>query len=142
MTAVTTNSFNGLTLAVVPVTTAAGGLNTALVAGTTLVAGILDPGNTERIFNPIAEGNAVQTGDTAATWLPVWATPTVAEVNDQYWEPVFQGGTSQVPQPNSKLGQIAVYLTPAAKNVVEASSVLHFYLSPNALILTWSSGTF
>jgi hypothetical protein len=138
-------NFAGLTFAVQPVVTGAGVLNTAgIVGGTTVIAGILDPTSTQRIFNPQAEGNAVVTGDAYTKWLPVVTTGglTATTINDQYWQPVFQGGTTQVPQPNNKIGQVQLQLTPAAANVVEASSVMRFYLSPQALVITCTAGTF
>jgi hypothetical protein len=138
-------NFNGLTFAVQPVVTGAGVLNTAaIIGGTTVIAGILDPTSTQRLFNPQAEGNAVVTGDAYTKWLPIVATGglTATTINDQYWQPVFQGGTTQVPQPNNKIGQVQLQLTPAAANVVEASSVMRFYLSPIAFVITCTAGTF
>ncbi len=139
-------NFAGLTFAVQPVVTGAGVLNTAgIIGGTTYVAGILDPTSTQRIFNPQAEGNPVVSGvDAYSVWLPQVATGglTATTINDQYWQPVYQGGTSQVPQPNNKIGQVQLQLTPAAKNTVEASSVMRFYLSPQALVITCTAGTF
>lgn len=123
--------FNGLTFAVQPVVTSGGVLNTAgLVAGTTRIAGILDPTSTERIFDPVAEGNAVASGDNATVWLPTVATLTAAQVVDN-----LQAGTP------TETGQVRLFLTPAAKNVVEAPSPMQFYLSPRALIVT-ATGTF
>lgn len=140
--------FNGLSFTVQPVITSAGVLNTAgIVAGTSLIAGILDPTSTDRIFNPVAEGNPVASGDAASKWLPVVSTgyPTATTVADNYWTPVFNGVTfdsdSAVGLGQSKFGQVQLFLTPAAANTVEASSVLHFYLSPNALVLV-ATGTF
>lgn len=124
--------FNGLTFAVQPVITAAGAVNTAgLIAGTTLIAGILDPTSTQRIFNPVAEGNNVQSSDTAATWLPVVKSLTATTVTDN----LVSGG------PKTDFGQVQLFLTPAAKNVVEASSVMNYYLSPAALVIT-ATGSF
>ena len=135
--------FNGLTFTVQPVITAAGAVNTAgLVAGTTLVAGILDPNSTQRIFNPVAEGNPVVIGtDSAATWLPVVKSLTATTVNDQYWAPAFAESSATYDNPNNQFGQVQLFLTPAAKNTVEASSVLNFYLSPHALVIV-ATGTF
>lgn len=133
-------NFNGLTFAVVPAVTGAGVLNTAGLPAATVVAGILDPANgIHKIFNPQAEGNAVVTGDAYTKWLPtVTVAPTAASVDDQYWKPA--GGT--VPSPNTKLGQITLNLSPAAANVVEASSVMQYKLSANALVITCTAGTF
>jgi hypothetical protein len=138
-------NFNGLTFAVQPVVTGAGVLNTAgIVAGTTVIAGILDPTSTQRIFNPQAEGNAVVTGDAYTKWLPVVATGglTATTVNDQYWAPTFAGSGNSYSATNNKIGQVQLQLTPAAANVVEASSVLKFYLSPQAIVITCTAGTF
>lgn len=137
-------NFNGLTFAVVPVVTGAGALTTALTDGTTLIAGILDTnaGAGNKIFNPQTEGNAVASGDTAATWLPVVEALTAASVNDQYWAPVFQGESGATENAtNTKIGQITLQLSPAAKNVVEASSVMTYKLSPQALLIT-ATGSF
>lgn len=141
-------NFQGLTFAVVPVMTGAGALNTVGVTlGTTMIAAIVDPTSTQRIFNPQAEGNPVASGDNATVWLPVLETMTATTVNDQYWAPVASGigstyNTPSVPvNPNDKIGQVQIQLTPAAKNTVEASSVMKYYLSPQALIIT-ATGTF
>lgn len=125
-------NFNGLTFAVVPVVTGAGALNTGGVTlGTTMIAGILDPTSTQRIFNPQAEGNNVQPADNATKWLPVISTLTATTQVDN----LISGG------PKTDVGQVQVGLTPAAANVVEASSVMRFYLSPAALLIT-ATGTF
>lgn len=131
-------NFNGLTFAVVPVVTGAGALNTAgLTAGTTLIAGILDPVSTQRIFNPQAEGNPVVSADNATKWLPVYAALTAAQVLDNYWLPVPGQSAATV----AKIGQVKLQLTPAAANTIEAPSVLTFWLSPQALLIT-ATGTF
>jgi len=139
-------NFNGLTFAVVPVVTGAGALNTAGLPAGTVVGGILDPANgVHRIFNPQVVGLPVAGGDTYTKWLPVISTGgiTAASVNDQYWQPVFNGGTTQVPQPYTKLGQISVPLTPAAADTVNASSTLvNTKVSANALVITCTAGTF
>lgn len=125
-------NFNGLTFAVQPVVTGAGALNTAgIIAGTTYVAGILDPQSTQRVFNPQAEGNAVVGGDAYTAWLPKVSALTATQKTDY-----LQSGTPV------ETGQVQLFLTPAAKNVVEASSVLNFYLSPDALVITCTAGTF
>ncbi len=130
--------FNGLTFAVQPVVTAAGALNTAgLIAGTTLIAGILDPVSTQRVFNPVIEGNPVATGDAASKWLPVVDALTATEVFDNYWLSV----PGQTAAASPKVGQVQLQLTPAAANTVEASSVMKYYLSPGALVIT-ATGTF
>lgn len=137
-------NFNGLTFAVVPAVTGAGALNTAGLPAATVVAGILDPANgIHKIFNPQVAGLPVASGDAYTKWLPtVTAAPTAATVNDQYWQPVFQGGTTQVPQPNNKLGQITLNLSPAAADTVNSSSVMQYKLSSNALVVTCTAGTF
>jgi hypothetical protein len=129
--------FSGLTFAVVPLVEA-GVVNAGLVAGTTVIAGILDPISAERIFNPAAEGNPVASGDAYTKWLPVIKTISGTTVVDNYWASV-PGST--VPGPTST-GQVKLVLSPAAANTVEASSVLEFWLSPQALILTCTAGTF
>jgi hypothetical protein len=135
-------NFAGLTFAVVPVVTGAGALTAALTDGSTLIAGIVDPTSTQRIFNPQAEGNPVASGDTAATWLPVVEAISAASVNDQYWAPVFSGQSgATVTNPNTKVGQVKLQLQAAAKNTVEAASVMTFWLSPQALLIT-ATGTF
>lgn len=128
--------FSGLTFTVVPVVTNTGTvsapvwtLSTALTAGT-VVAGILDPVSTQHIFNPRTEGNAVAVGDTAATWLPSVKSFTATTKTDN-----LQSGAP------SEFGQVQLFLTPAAKNVVEAASVMNYYLSPQALVIT-ATGTF
>lgn len=124
-------NFNGLTFAVVPVVTGAGALNTAGVTlGTTMIAGILDPVSTQRIFNPQTEGNPVASSDNATKWLPVLSIMTATTKVDN-----LQSGTP------TEVGQVQIQLTPAAANTVEASSVMRFYLSPAALLVT-ATGTF
>lgn len=139
-----TIGFQGLTLTAVPVTTFAGAV--ATISAGTAVAGILDPGGgINRTYSPYAVGytgsSGPQTGDTAATWLPAVSAAGLVgvSVNDQYWQPVFQGGTSQVPQPNNKVGQVILNLVPATKDAVRASSVMNFRLSPNAIVFTTTS---
>lgn len=127
----TAPNFAGLTFAVVPVVSA-GALTSALTAGTTRIAGILDPTMTQRIFNPVAEGNAVASGDNATAWLPVVSSISAAEVVDYIADPT--GDTTDV-------GQVTLKLTPAAKNIVEAPSVMTFRMSPQALLIT-ATGTF
>lgn len=136
--------FQGLTFVVAPVVLANGTLNTAaIVAGTSRVAGILDPaGGINRQYNPTSVGFAPVGGtDTAATWLPLVSSITATTVNDQYWQPVFTGGTTQVPQPNNKIGQVTLNLTPATADTVRASSVMQFKLSQGAFVIT-ATGTF
>lgn len=107
-----------------------------------VVAGILDPLSTDRIFNPLAEGNAVNANDTATMWLPAFNTAGLfggvspATVNDQYWAPVFrdQSGAT-VDASNTQVGQVTLYLKPGASNVVEAASVMTFKVSPQAVVL-------
>lgn len=140
-----TIGFQGLTLTAVPVTSFAGALTGSLTAGT-VVAAVLDPASGfNRIYNPYTEGytGAVgpQTGDAASKWLPAVATAGISAttINDQYWQPVFQGGTTQVPQPNNKIGQISLPLTPGSADAVRASSVMQLKLSPNAIVFTTTS---
>lgn len=139
--------FQGLTFVVAPVVSAAGVLNTAaIIAGTSRVAGILDPvAGINRMYNPTSVGFAPVGGtDTAATWLPLVSAISAVTVNDQYWQPVFQGnsgGSQQVAQPNTKTGQVILNLTPATADTVRASSVMQFRLSANAFVIT-ATGTF
>lgn len=133
-------AFSALTFAVVPVVSA-GALTTNLPAGT-VIAGILDPVSTDRVFNPYAEGLLPASGDAVNTWLPQVAASgglTAAQVNDQYWSNV-PGNT--VPASNLQTGQVTLKLTPGAKNTVEAPSVMTFKLSPNALIITTTTSAF
>lgn len=127
-------NFNGLTFAVVPVVTGAGALNTgALTAGTTMIAGILDPTMTQRIFDPQAEGNPVVASDNATKWLPV-----VAATNGLTATTVVDNLQTGAP---TEVGMVTLKLTPAAANTVEAPSVMTFHLSPRALLIT-ATGTF
>jgi hypothetical protein len=127
-------NFAGLTFAVQPVVTGAGVLNIAgIVGGTTYVAAIVDPVSTQRVFNPQAEGNAVGSGDAYTVWLPKVSALTATQVTDY----LFPGGSNPV-----DTGQVQLSLTPATKNVVEASSVMKFYVSPQALVITCTAGTF
>lgn len=128
--------FSGLTFTVVPVVTNTGtvtspvwALTTALTAGTTMIAGIVDPTSTQRIFNPRTEGNPVVAADNATVWLPVVKSISSTKVTDN-----LNAGAVDI-------GQVQLFLTPAAKNTVEASSVMAFYLSPAALLIT-ATGTF
>lgn len=134
-------NFNGLTFTVQPAVTGAGAVNTAALPAGTVIAGILDPASgVNHIFNPQTKGLPVVTGtDTAATWLPVIGPNglVATTVDDEYWAPV-PGSTAG---PHNKFGQIQVNLVPAAKDVVDASSVMAYKVSPNALFLV-ASGTF
>jgi hypothetical protein len=131
--------FNGLTFAVVPVVKNTGSdgsptwtLNTAGLPAGTVIAGILDPVSTNRIFDPVAEGNPVATSDAYTKWLPTVATAgvTAAQVTDN-----LQGGVNEI-------GQVTLPLTPAAANTVEAPSVMTYKVSPRALVITATAGTF
>jgi len=132
--------FQGLTFTVLPVVTSAGALNASIVAGTSRVAGILDPvAGINRMYNPTSVGFAPVGGtDTAATWLPLVSSISATSVNDQYWTPV-PGNT--VPQPNNKIGTVSLNLTPATADTVRASSVMQFKLSQNAFVII-ATGTF
>lgn len=137
--------FQGLTFVVQPVTTSAGVLNTNIVAGTSRVAGILDPaGGLNRMYNPTAVGFAPVTGtDTAATWLPIVTSIAASSVNDQYWTPTFVGTQTgaTVVNPNTKIGQVQLVLTAATADTVRASSVMNFRLSQYAFVII-ATGTF
>lgn len=138
--------FQGLTFVVQPVVTSAGALNTNIVAGTSRVAGILDPaGGINRMYNPTSVGFTPQTGtDTAATWLPLVASITGSSVNDQYWASTFQSGGQSgatIVNPNTKYGQVQLVLTAATADTVRASSVMNFKLSSNAFVIV-ATGTF
>jgi hypothetical protein len=118
---------------VVPVVTA-GALNTNLAVGN-VVVGFLDPIQGDRIFDAVAEGNAVASGDHASVWLPTVKAILATQITDNYWAPVFAANSASFTPPVS-VGQIKLELTAAASNVVEAPSVLTFFLSPKALVLT------
>lgn len=133
--------FSGLTFAVVPVVSG-GELNVSgVTVGSTLIAGIVDPDILGVVFNPVAEGNPVTvtsgstTGDTAATWLPVVKSISAAQVTDDYWTPATGAAGS------TKTGMVTLELTPAASNTIEASSVMTYKLSPDALLIT-ATGSF
>jgi hypothetical protein len=138
--------FQGLTFVVQPVVSAAGVLNASIVAGTSRVAGILDPaGGINRMYNPTSVGFSPLGGtDTAATWLPIVTSISASSVNDQYWAPTFQSGGqtgATVVNPNTKVGQVQLLLTAATADTVRASSVMQFKLSPNAFVIV-ATGTF
>lgn len=123
-----------------------GALNSALVAGAlgtgVLIVGILDPTTLDKKFDPVAEGNPVVSADAAATWLPTLTAISAATVNDQYWAPTFTGtqtGATLV-NPNNSLGMVTLQLTPAAKNTVEAPSVMTYKVSPGAIVLYLAAG--
>jgi hypothetical protein len=132
--------FNGLTFAVVPVVKNTGSdgsptwtLQTSALPAGTVIAGILDPNTTNRIFDPVAEGNPVATSDAYTKWLPTVAAAgvTAASVVDNL----------QASAP-TEYGQVTIPLTPAAANTVEAPSVMTFKVSPRALVITATAGTF
>lgn len=124
-------NFNGLTFAVVPVVTGAGALNTAGLPAGTVIAGVLDPTMTQRIFNPQAEGNPVVTGDAYTKWLPAVTSLTATSIVDN-----LQSGAP------TEIGQVTLNLASAAANTVEAPSVMTQRLSPRALVITCTAGTF
>jgi hypothetical protein len=124
-------NFNGLTFA--------GALNTAALPAGTVIAAIVDLETMTKVFNPQAEGNAVASGDAYTKWLPTLTALSAATVDDQYWSPI---PGSAVPEPNTKAGQITLNLTPAPANTVESPSVMTYRVSPNALIVTCTGGTF
>ena len=129
--------FSGLSFTVVPVLTGAGALNTAGVTlGTTMIAGILDPQNTQKLYNPVAEGNSVTSGDNATKWLPVLQNMTAAQVQDNWWQTI-PGQSAGA----TKTGQITLTLTPAAANTVEAASPQSVKVSPDALLIV-ATGSF
>jgi hypothetical protein len=135
------NSFASLIgyASVAPVVVA-GALNTTpLVAGAlgtgVIVAGIVDPITLQKIFNPQAEGNSPASGDTLAAWLPTLTAISSPTVTDSYWSSI-PGVTDAV----ANVGLVTLQLTPAAKNVVEASSVMTFKVSPQALVLYYAAG--
>jgi hypothetical protein len=131
----TAPNFQNLTLTMLPVTTGNGTtLNSTLVsdatAGTTLIAGIIDPATGEKWFNPVAEGNAVVSGDNATKWLPVLHTFTaVGQVTDN-----LDGGVNQI-------GMVELYLLPAPANVVEVQTTMRVRVSASATVFT-ATGTF
>lgn len=125
----TAPNFAGLTFAVVPVVSA-GSLTSSLTAGTTRIAGILDPMTQARIFNPVAEGNPVASGDNATHWLPVVTAISAASATDNA-APWYSG--------DAEVGQVTLQLTPAAANTVESPSVMTYKMSPQALLITATS---
>ena len=136
--------FNALTLTPEFVVTGAPGsqaLNATLAAapGTPFyVAAIVDPVSTQKIFNPIAEGATYyNSGGTVANYLPQVKSITAVTVND-YLNMAINGdlGTAV-----ANIGQIKLILTPGPSNVVEASSVLEYWLSPQAIILGTATGS-
>jgi len=131
-----TIGFQGLTLTAVPVTTFAGALNTgSLVAGTTIVAAVIDPASgINRVYNPYLVGFTPQTGDASSVWLPKLTAISATSVFDAYWVPAGQAGSS-------KLGAIKMTLTPGTSDTVRASSVMQFQVSQSAFVLTNNSGT-
>lgn len=134
------NSFASLIgyASVAPVVVA-GALNTTpLVAGAlgtgVIVAGIVDPITLQKIFNPQAEGNSPASGDTLAAWLPTLTAISSPNVEDYLNQNTgFGTGVANV-------GLVTLQLTPAAKNVVEASSVMTYKVSPQALVLYYTAG--
>jgi hypothetical protein len=129
--------FKNLTFAVNPVTLNGTSLNSAIVAGTSRVAGILDPvSGINRMYDPASVGFTPSGSDATSVWLPVVSTITATTVNDQYWAAV-PGSTQGA---NNKMGQVQVTLTAGSSDTVRASSVMAFKLSPQALVLT-ATGT-
>lgn len=133
--------FQNLTLAEVPAVILATvndvqtwQVNPALTPGA-YVAGVDDPATTERVFNPIAEGNPVGSGDDYTKWMPVIAAVSAAMIDDAYWSPASD--TSLV-----NVGQVTLQLKAAAANTVEASSPMTFKVSQGALITLVTAGTF
>jgi hypothetical protein len=137
----------------VPVLTSAGALNNGTSSGELLqasmcVLGILDLETLNKVFNPIAEGNPVSSADTAATWLPTFNTTGFfggvagTTVTDAYWLPAFDGlGGGATYTPPVSNGMVTLQLLPAAKNTVEASSVMTYKVSPEAIVLLVPSNT-
>lgn len=129
--------------AVVPVVTgSAGSLALNTIPSGDVVLGILDPTMTQKLFNPFAEGQVPVTGtDTYAMWCPSPSSNPpggVALAGTQYANdaaPWYNGDVS--------FGAITLYLVPGSKNMVEASSVMTFHLSPQAaLIVLAGTNTF
>lgn len=131
--------FQGLSFTVQPVVSSAGVLNASIVAGTSRVAGILDPaGGLNRQYNPTSVGFAPVTGtDTAATWLPLVSSIAVTGVLDNYWLAIPGQSAATVAKP----GVVTLVLTAATADTVRASSVMNFKLSSNAFVII-ATGTF
>ena len=136
--------FSGLTHTVQPVVQNTGTdaapvytLNASIVAGTSVVSGILDPaGGINRQYNPVSVGFTPTTGDTAAHWLPlVSSISLVGNVLDNYWASIPGQSAATVGKP----GQVQLVLTAAAADTVRASSVMNFRLSPNAFVIIATS---
>jgi hypothetical protein len=124
--------FKNLTFVVQPVTLNGTSLNAGLVAGTSRVAGILDPvAGINRTYDPASVGFTPSGSDATSVWLPLLNTITATTVNDQYWAAV-PGSTQGA---NNKLGQVQISLTAGTSDTVRASSVMNFKLSPNALVI-------
>jgi hypothetical protein len=144
MTAV---GFSGLTFTVQPIVQNTGTdavpvwtLNTAGLPAAAIVAGILDPvAGINRTYNPTSVGYVPTAGDAVGKWLPaISAAGLVATVvNDQYWAAVPGVSQSAI----NKYGVITMNLVAGTSDLVRASSVMQFKLSPNALILV-TTGTF
>jgi hypothetical protein len=100
------------------------------------IVGILDLETLNKVFNPVAEGNNVQSGQAYTMWLPTITNIFAATITDNYWEPTFAGfspaGDYTAPV---STGMVTIQMTPAAANVVEAPSVMTYKVSPNALVL-------
>jgi hypothetical protein len=118
------------------------------VAGTSRVAGILDPaGGINRMYNPTSVGLTPAGGDATSLWLPLVSAITPTSVNDLYWAPVASGvgSNSSTPSvainPNTKYGQITLNLTAGTSDTVRASSVMTFKLSQGAFVII-ATGTF
>lgn len=135
----------------VPVVATNGTVNNGTSSGELLqsgynVLGILDPTTLDKIFNAVAEGNPVASGDHASVWLPSFNTAgffggaSGTTVADSYWASVAPqvGGTATAV---NSTGMVVLQLTPAASNTVEASSVMTFKVSPQAIVLLVPSTT-
>ena len=116
----TTNVYGALTLSVQVM--GASATETQLAANA-VVVGVLDEFNRGRLYNPVASGLAVQSGDAANKWLP-----TVASV-------------TALTEPGGAVGQYRITLTPGSADTVNAGSVQTMVVDRGALVIV-ASGSF
>jgi|SRR6185437_14365790 len=118
----TTNPYGALTLSVQVM--GAGATETQLAANAVIV-GVIDEFNRGRLYNPVASGLAVQSGDAANKWLPsvVSVTPFTA------------------PDGSGQVGQYQIALQPGSADTVNVASVQTMKVDRGALVIV-ATGTF
>jgi len=116
----TTNPYGALALTVQVM--GAGATETQLAAGA-VVVGVIDEFNRGRLYNPVAIGLAVQSGDAANKWLPTVGTVTANT------------------EPGGAVGSYTVTLVPGSADVVNVASVQTMRVDRGALVVV-ASGTF